>query len=420
MFTAEIISIGDEILFGQTVNTNAAWMGERLSEIGLPASRITTISDDPSAIKKALQEASNRAQVVLVTGGLGPTQDDRTKACLVEIFGGELIESKQVINDITDLFYSRGLPMNDLNRQQALVPSSCTIIRNQQGTAPGLWFERDQLVLVAMPGVPYEMKAMMSQEILSRIKQKFDLPVIRHKLIMTTGVPESRLAERIKPWEDSIPEHLSVAYLPSPGIVKLRLTGKGNQADEIDQDLNDWASRLIPYLPDHLYDLDGLSLEEKVGKLLVNYGCTVSTAESCSGGYLAHLLSRHPGSSRFYTGSIIAYSNSIKTKYLGISQQILASDGAVSEPVVKQMAREVREQFQTDYGLATSGIAGPDGGTPDKPVGTIWIAVSSRSHVQATQLQLGQFRDRNIIRSCMAVMNMLRLQLLQDFSHGLD
>lgn len=414
--TAEIITIGDEILIGQTVDTNSAWIGGRMSKIGIPVNRIVSIPDRPEEICQAVEEAFVRAEVVLITGGLGPTSDDRTKQTLAGFFGSRLILNESVLEDIRQLLAMRHVPMNDLNRSQAMVPDNCRVIRNRSGTAPGMWFERDGRVLVSMPGVPYEMKAMMESLVLNDLKALFKTPPFIHRTVMTTGIPESQLALTLQDWEKTLPESVKLAYLPSPGIVKLRLSGYGPDPDPVLKLINGLIARLPALIPEAIFGFDETSLEETVGILLRKNGLTLSAAESCTGGYLAHLVTRIPGSSDYFKGSIIAYSNEIKTKFLDVPFEMLVEHGAVSEPVVRQMAQAARLCMDSDYALAISGIAGPAGGTPDKPVGTTWIAVAGPQGIYSSLFRLGEHRERNIRRAALAALNRLRISILKDTS----
>jgi len=408
---AEIITIGDEILIGQTIDTNSAWIGEQMSLIGLPVRRITTIQDVPDEIIRSINEAMQRSQVVLVTGGLGPTRDDRTKDSLLKLFGGSLREDTQVLKDIHEFLSSRSIPVNEMNRKQALVPTSCRVMRNHQGTAPGMWFDKEGKVVVSMPGVPFEMKDLMTREVLPELKKRFAEGVIIHKTLMTTGIPESVLTQTIQPWEDALPSHIRLAYLPSPGMVKLRLTGTGTDRARLSKEIEEIAERLKPYLPDGLYESEEIPLEKVIGKMLKEHHFSLAVAESCTGGFLAHLMTRYPGSSQFFKGGVVAYSNEIKEHLLHVDSKVLEVHGAVSEEVVRQMAESVRLQFHANWGIGISGIAGPDGGTTRKPVGTVWIAVSNDSETTARLFHFGTDRNRNILRAAMAAMNLLRLRL---------
>lgn len=411
---AEIIAIGDEILIGQTVNTNSVWIGQRMSEAGIPVKRAIVISDDPTEIAASLEEALQRADIVLITGGLGPTRDDLTKNTLAQFFGSTLVRDDQVTQDILKLLASRNVPMIDLNLDQALVPNNCRVIRNANGTAPGMWFEKNQQVIVSMPGVPYEMKVMMDEQVIPALLSAFKVPAIVRKTIMTTGIPESKLAASIADWELSLPEGVSLAYLPSPGIVKLRLSVSGENQMKLRQLINNLADQLVTILPEAVFGYDDLTLEEVVGVLLRERKQTVATAESCTGGTLASLITRVPGSSDYYKGSIVAYANEIKTTFLKVPEEMIQAHGAVSREVVERMATNIRDIFAVDYAVAISGIAGPAGGTTDKPVGTTWIGVASDDGVKSACYQMGEHRERTIHKAALAGLNLLRLSILKD------
>jgi nicotinamide-nucleotide amidase len=411
---SEIITIGDEILIGQTIDTNSAWIGDQMSMIGIPVKRIISISDSPAEIKSALADSMKRADVVLLTGGLGPTNDDRTKATLAEFFGSELIEDKIVLDDINQLWQVRNIPVSALNRAQAMVPGNCRVMRNSQGTAPGMWFEKDGKVVVSMPGVPYEMISIMETSVLSLLSAHFKTPVILHKTIMTTGIPESKLAARLVDWEKAIPENFSLAYLPSPGMIKLRITGTGENRTDLEARMAQLTLSLVEMVKDEHFGYDDISLEEKIGQMLTEGRLSVSTAESCTGGSIAKLITRIPGSSAYFKGSIVAYANNIKVKYLDVSDEMLNDHGAVSQQVVERMAKSCLLHFETDFSIATSGIAGPDGGSDSKPVGTTWIAVAGRRGVVSECFHFGKHRERNIVRASYAALNMLRIEILKE------
>jgi nicotinamide-nucleotide amidase len=411
---AEIIAIGDEILIGQPVNTSSAWLGKRMSEAGIPVKRAIVISDDPTEIAASLEEALQRADIVLITGGLGPTRDDLTKNTLAQFFGSTLVRDDQVTQDILKLLASRNVPMIDLNLDQALVPNNCRVIRNANGTAPGMWFEKDQQVIVSLPGVPYEMKVMMDEQVIPALLSAFKVPAIVRKTIMTTGIPESKLAASIADWELSLPEGVSLAYLPSPGIVKLRLSVSGENQMKLRQLINNLADQLVTIIPEAVFGYDDLTLEEVVGVLLRERKQTVATAESCTGGTLASLITRVPGSSDYYKGSIVAYANEIKTTFLKVPGEMIQAHGAVSCEVVERMATNIRDIFAVDYAVAISGIAGPAGGTTDKPVGTTWIGVASDDGVKSACYQMGEHRERTIHKAALAGLNLLRLSILKD------
>jgi nicotinamide-nucleotide amidase len=406
---AEIISIGDELLLGQTINTNAAWMGEQLHLSGFKLKQVTTISDEGEHILSALKDAESRADLILITGGLGPTKDDITKETLCEYFGARLVMNDHVLQGITAFFTGRGLPMLDVNIKQAELPESAEILENTRGTAMGMWFNKGKKVFVSMPGVPHEMKGMMHEHVLPRIQALFQNEGSYYQVILTVGMGESFIAEKIAAWEIRIREEgLGLAYLPSPGIVKLRVSGPKSLSNKVD----DECLELENLLGDLVFARNESSLSESVGKLLRQQNKTVSVAESCTGGFLGHLITSVPGSSDYFKGGVISYSNQLKSELLNVSGADLEHFGAVSEAVVKQMADGVRKTCGTDFGIATSGIAGPDGGTTEKPVGTVWIAISSAKETTAFKFIFGKSRERNIAIAANYALNLLRKRII--------
>jgi len=410
--TAEIISIGDELLIGQVVNTNASWISEQFNAAGFSISRITTISDQKSQIISALKEASERSKIILITGGLGPTKDDITKDSLCEYFNTKLVFDESVHENIKELFYKRGFKVSELNRKQAEIPENCTPIKNLHGTAPGLWFEHDEVVYVSMPGVPYEMKYIVQQHIIPELSKRFSPQAILHKTVLTQGFPESKLAKKIEKWEDGLPSNIKLAYLPSPGIVRLRLSATGKEKSDLELQVNNEIDFLKKLIPGAIFGYDNDNLYEVVGTLLKKKDQTISTAESCTGGYIAHLITSVAGSSEYFKGSVIAYSNEIKESILKVQHQSLIDHGAVSEKVIMEMALGVKSKMNTDYAIATSGIAGPGGGTSDKPVGTTWIAIATPVKIITKEFMMGDHRERNIKKTAMTALNMLRKEIL--------
>ncbi|MFW5708160.1 MAG: competence/damage-inducible protein A [Bacteroidota bacterium] len=410
----EIISIGDELLIGQVINTNAAWMAEMLNTAGQDVRQITCVSDKAGEIRRALEQAALRTDVILMTGGLGPTRDDITKDVLCEWFDTHLIMNEEVLAGIRSFFEKKGLPLTELNRNQALVPAAATIIQNPLGTAPGLAFEKENKLYVAMPGVPYEMKHIMETWVLPHLKAKNGDRHIVHKTLLTQGIGESFLSEIIKDWENDLGDDIKLAYLPSPGIVRLRLSMRGTNRELMEKTLDGKFAELKKIIPQYIWGEGKEILEEVVGRLLEERGRTVCTAESCTGGFVAHRITSIAGSSAWFTGSVVAYDNRIKTGVLGVEQHLLDEYGAVSGPVVEQMAYGVQQMFDTDYAIATSGIAGPGGGTQEKPVGTVWISVASRKRVVSRHFLFGDDRQRNIHRSSTAALAMLREIILED------
>jgi len=408
---AEIISIGDELLVGQVTNTNATWIAQQLNLVGIEVYQITAISDDENHIKSTLDSARINSDIILLTGGLGPTKDDITKQTLCEYFNTSLKFNKEAYKQIEDLFCWRGFKITEINRKQAELPESCTPVLNPHGTARGMWFEDNGKIFISMPGVPFEMKPMMTNHILPELKKRFSSDIIIHKTILTQGVGESWLSEKIAEWENGLPENVKLAYLPQPSIVRLRLTIKGKDREILNNTLENQISRLYNIIPDLIFGFDEDSLEKIIGKILRDRGKTLATAESCTGGYIAHLITTIPGSSDYFQGSVVSYSNEIKELELGVKKQSMIDHGAVSEDVVKQMASGVLNKFKTDYSIATSGIAGPGGGTDEKPVGTTWIAVASRQEVIAKKFLFGEHRERNIRKTAVTALNMLKKML---------
>lgn len=410
---AEIITIGDELLIGQVIDTNSAWMATKLNEYGISVKQITSISDNREHILSALKEASQRANLILITGGLGPTKDDITKATLCEYFNTGLVFSEIAFEGVSHLFRNRGLPVTDLNRQQAMVPENCTVIQNSNGTAPGMWFEKDEVIYVSMPGVPFEMKAMMANEVLPRLAGKSSFSII-HRTILTEGIGESFLATKIATWENNLPSEIKLAYLPQPGMVRLRLTAKSTDKLVLEKELSESVDALYKLAGEYIFGEGEETLQNIIGQLLKKYGKTLATAESCTGGYLAHLITSIPGSSEYFKGSVIAYANEIKERMLGVNPETLAKHGAVSEETVEQMAEGIKSKFDVDYAVAISGIAGPSGGSPDKPVGTTWIAIASPTGTIVKKFMLGDHRERNIQRAAISALSLLRKKILED------
>jgi len=412
MILAEIITIGDEILIGQVIDTNSAWMAEQLNLTGIRVNRITSISDTQEEIINALTEASQRADIVLMTGGLGPTNDDITKKTLAGYFNSTLVFNEETFENISRLFEKRGFRMNEANRLQACIPACCRPVTNPEGTAPGMWFEENGKIFISMPGVPFEMKAIMAGSVLPELKKRFNRDAIIHKTVLTQGVGESWIAEKIAGWEAQLPSFIKLAYLPQPGLVRLRLTATGSDIAVLKEQVDLEINKLLAIIPDIIFGYDAEKLEEIVGKLLVKSGKTLSIAESCTGGYISHLITSVPGSSAYFKGSVISYSNEIKLNELGVDSFLIDRYGAVSEEVVKAMADGIRYKYHTDYAIAVTGIAGPDGGTPEKPVGTVWIAVASEKNLITRVFQMGEHRMRNIHKSALSALNMLRKEMI--------
>ena len=411
--TAEIIAIGDELLYGQIMDTNSHWISQELDAVGVRVVRKTTVGDNRTDILTAFEEASKRANLILITGGLGPTQDDLTKPLLAEYFGCEIVEVPEAVAAVSAYFTRRGRVMTRLNILQGHLPTCCTYVPNEVGTAPGMWFEQKGCYWMSMPGVPHEMKKLVKDFVLPKLSQVFDLPVIYHKLIKTAGIGESWLADLIKDWENALPSHIRLAYLPSLGHVKLRLTAFGEDKNLLAAEVEQQIQNILPTISNYVYGYNEETLETAVGKLLKNAGKTLALAESCSGGYISHLITTVPGSSNYLRGTVVPYHNDLKEQILGVSSATLAQHGAVSEETVREMATGVKKLFGADFALASSGIAGPDGGTADKPVGTVWIACAGPDFVEAKLLQLTQDRMINIQLTGVAVLNLLRICFLK-------
>jgi nicotinamide-nucleotide amidase len=407
------MTIGDELLYGQVIDTNSAFMGQELGKLGLRVRQITSVSDFADEIVAALDLARERADVVLMTGGLGPTKDDLTKHVLARYFGAELVMHEPTLRHVEGIFARYNRPMLEVNRQQAMVPSNCTVLHNALGTAPGMWFEDRGTIFVSMPGVPFEMKGLMKDEVLPRLQQHFQTPPIEHVVVQTVGLGESYLAEKIADWESALPSNIKLAYLPSLGGVRLRLSGYADGQPDLRARMEALLPALRERIGDVIFAVGEVPLEQAVGQLLLERDLTVGTAESCTGGYVAYRLSSVPGSSRYFQGSVVAYSNDIKMRELGVKPATLAEHGAVSEATVREMAEGLRQRLGVDVAIATSGIAGPDGGTPTKPVGTICIAYADQHQTVSRQFSFDRGRQLNVEYTSTAVLNLLRLSLPQ-------
>lgn len=407
----ELINIGDELLIGQTINTNASWIGQFLSENGVRVSKSIVIQDEKDDIVNQLKDCLTRADVVLITGGLGPTKDDITKQTLCEFFGGKLVMDEETLKNITAYFEAKGRPMLESNINQAMIPDVCTLLQNFNGTAPGMWFEKEGKIVVSLPGVPYEMKPLMVSEVLPRLEERFEFADIYQASVVTTGIGESFLAETIRAWEDRLrAEELALAYLPSPGIVRLRVTSYRGQKDA--EKVGKYIKELKEIIGDYYFGEENETLSGVVAKLLIESKSTVGTVESCTSGAIGAEITKTSGSSAYYEGSVVTYSNRLKNELIHVPYEILENQGAVSQECVEVMAVEGRKVLGVDYCISTSGIAGPDGGTPDKPVGTVWVAVAFEGGVYSNKFMFGSNRERNIQMSIFAGLNLLRLKLL--------
>ena len=410
---ASIITIGDELLIGQVVDTNSAWMGQELNKNGIWVGHRIAVGDSRDDIRNALDEESRRATVILITGGLGPTADDITKPVLCEYFGGKLVVDPGALDNVEKIFARLQRPMIDRNRQQAEVPDVATVIPNRRGTAPGMWFEKDGRIYVSMPGVPHEMKGMMTDEVIPRIRERYQLPYIAHRTLLTAGIGESFLAEHIKSFEEGLPPSIRLAYLPAYGMVRLRLTIRGEEgAGKWDDLLQEKFDGLKELVAEWMVADQDITIQEAVGRMLADRGQSVGTAESCTGGQIAHLITSIPGSSRYFKGSIVSYANEVKTGLLHVDPKILTDHGAVSQPTVEAMVQGALKALGTDYVVATSGIMGPDGGSPEKPVGTVWIAVGNRQNILAQKFSFRFDRQRNIELTATFALNQLRKFIL--------
>lgn len=407
----DIITIGDEILIGQIVDTNSAWMSQRLGEIGASVRRKYSVGDVASEIRGAIVESLSVADVVITTGGLGPTKDDITKRVLAEMFEAELVRDEDTYARVERMMALRGIEFNELNKAQALVPEGCRVLPNHKGTAPGMWFEREGRVVVCLPGVPFEMEALMTESVLPLLQERFNLSAVVHRTAITFGLAESMLAERIAAWESALPEFLHLAYLPSPSQLRLRLSAYDVEREVAERAIDEQFELLMPLLGDLFVGWDGATVQSAVAEMLIAKGQTLAAAESCTGGALSAKFTAMNGASTYFMGGVVSYSNEVKNRVLGVRAEDLETYGAVSEPVARQMAEGVRRVCGTTWGVSTTGIAGPTGGTPDKPVGTVWMAVAGPNGTKALCLNHGRLRAQNIEKAAAAAINMLRKEL---------
>ena len=412
-----LINIGDELLIGQVVNTNAAFIGQQMSAAGFELTDVITIGDDGQAIRDTVTTSLAKTDVVIMTGGLGPTKDDITKKIICDIFQRELVMDEPTLQHVTEIFASRGMDLTETNRQQALVPQGCTVLSNPLGTAPGLWIEQDSKVLIALPDVPFEMEKLIRDEVMPRLQaQKKDQHAILYRVLQCTNISESGLSDLLENFEKQLPPELKLAYLPKPGIIRLRLTARGDNKESLKALLDQHFNELKTLTTEYAFTDEDIEIEEVVGRLLTKAGKTLATAESCTGGYVAHLITSVPGSSRYFQGSLVSYSNDIKRDLLNVREDNLKRRGAVSEQVVSDMALNAMGLFDVDYTIATSGIAGPDGGTKEKPVGTVWIAVATPVRLTTREFHFGSRTGRKQIieRAARAALNMLRIEIEKD------
>jgi nicotinamide-nucleotide amidase len=413
---AELITIGDEILIGQIIDSNSAWMATELNKIGIKVKQITSVSDDTEHILEALKNAEERVDIILITGGLGPTKDDITKKTMAQYFKSKsFVIHEPTLEVVNQIFKRYNTPLLEVNKQQAMVPENCEVLLNDQGTAPAMLFRKDKKIFISMPGVPYEMMNLMTSKVIPLIKEEFNLPAVYHQTILTAGVGESFLAEKLADIEDSLPAYIKLAYLPRLGSVRLRLSTKEHATEEIKSEVQAYASKIIDLIPEHWVAKEDIPIEKAILNLMASNKLTLSVAESCTGGFISQLITQHPGCSSVFTGGGIVYSYELKTKLLGVKKETLEKFGAVSEETIIEMVKGALTNFNSDYAIAVSGIAGPDGGMPDKPVGTVWIGVANRDKTIVKKFNFGNKRLQNIERSSIAALNLL-FRLLKEFN----
>lgn len=412
---ASIITIGDELLIGQTIDTNSAFISQELNKIGVWVRRRIAIADDKEAILTTLAEEAKTSRLIIITGGLGPTADDITKPALCEYFGAKLTLSEEALKNVTDIFQKLGRPMTDRNAAQAEVPDNCTVLPNLRGTAPGMWFEKEGVIYVSLPGVPHEMKGLMTHSVIPKVQGGFSLPAVVHRTLLTAGQGESFIADRLQQFEAALPPFIKLAYLPAYGMVRLRLTGRHEERNMVEKKVAEAFEELKNLVNEWMVADEDISIQEAVIKLLKSQNKTLATAESCTGGYIAHLITSIAGSSAVFNGSVVAYANSVKQNTLQVEGETLQTVGAVSQETVMQMAIGACRQINTDYAIATSGIMGPEGGSAEKPVGTVWIAVANQyGKVKAQKFHFRFDRSRNIELTAHTALNMLRKFVLKD------
>ncbi|WP_179338194.1 competence/damage-inducible protein A [Winogradskyella ludwigii] len=410
---AEIITIGDEILIGQIVDTNSAFLGKEFNKYGISIYQITSVQDDKAHILKALKEAEENADIIIITGGLGPTKDDITKHTICEYFNDTLIEDKAVLANVEQIFlkYSSA-PLLEVNKQQALVPTKAEVLMNHNGTAPGMWLENNGKVFVSLPGVPFEMKALITEQVIPKLRAKFKFPYIMHKTILTYGLGESALAERIEAWEDNLPNFIKLAYLPSLGRVRLRLSGKATEKSILENEIQKQVKLLLPQIEDVFvgYEEDD-SIEMIIGKQLTAKGKTLAVAESCTGGRIAKSFTENAGASAYFKGSVVTYATESKVKILNVSEKDIKDHSVVSKEVAETMAKNVRTLFNSDYGISTTGNAGPDKGDSDAEVGTVWIAIATKDNVYSEVFNFGTPREKVIVRATNKAFELLKKEI---------
>jgi nicotinamide-nucleotide amidase len=411
---ASILTIGDELMIGQVTDTNSAWIAQQLNKEGIWIRKRVSVGDDRDEIIKALNEESSASKIILITGGLGPTADDITKPLLCEYFGMKLVTDEKVLKHVQHLFenfFKR--PFTDINRKQAEVPDGCTVLHNPRGTAPGMWFEKNGVIYVSMPGVPHEMKGMMTDLVIPMIRSKITSGIILHKTLLTAGIGESALAEHIKDWEGALPSHIKLAYLPNYGMVRLRITGTGSNEAQLEEEMSDYFNTLVTLVDKWLVTAEDKTMVQVVSGLLKDRNKKLVTAESCTGGYISHLITSVPGSSAIFNGAVVSYANDVKKDILHVDTKILEEYGAVSEATVTAMIKGALKEMKADYAIATSGIMGPDGGTPEKPVGMVWVAVGNNDKVVTQQFNFRFDRARNIEMTAVQGLNMMRRLIVE-------
>ena len=412
---ASIITIGDELLIGQTIDTNSAFIAQELNKIGVWVKRRVAIEDSRQAILSTLAEEAAKSRIIIITGGLGPTADDITKPSLCEYFNAKLVVNQEVLENVTTIFRKLGRELTPRNATQAEVPDNCIVLPNHRGTAPGMWFEKDGIVYVSLPGVPHEMKGLMTHSVIPKIKESFSFPAVVHRTLLTAGQGESMIADKLVNFEAQLPSYIKLAYLPAYGMVRLRLTGRHEDSTSIEKEVEAAFQELQSLVSDWMVADTDITIQEAVSNLLKQKKKTLATAESCTGGYIAHLITSMAGSSSIYNGSVVAYANEVKETVLDVKKETLQSVGAVSEETVLQMATAACQKLKTDYAIATSGIMGPDGGSAEKPVGTVWIAVANKSGKSNAQKFHFRFdRSRNIELTAHAALNLLRRFILEE------
>jgi nicotinamide-nucleotide amidase len=412
---AEIITIGDEILIGQILDSNSKWIATELNKIGVSVYQITSIQDDKEHILSSIKLAKKNSDIIILTGGLGPTNDDITKLTLTEYFNDELQMNDNIFKHIKNMFAKANYPFSKVNQQQALVPSKCIPLMNNYGTAPGMWFDFNEKVTISLPGVPNEMKGLMREEVLPRLQQKFKLPFIIHKTILTYGMGESMLAERIESWENNLPNIIKLAYLPNYGRVRLRLTAKGTDNNILIEAIQKEVEKLVKMIPEIIVGFDDEhSIEHSIGVLLTKRKKTLSIAESCTGGNIAHKITSIAGSSKYFVGAIVAYNSSIKINELNVNSNIIEDFSVVSSNVAEAMAVGIQKKYNTDYAIATTGNAGPTTDITDTSVGVVFIAIASRNGVFSEEFFFGKPREKVIDRATNKALELLRKEILKN------